>query len=408
MKILNFCTYYGVAGGGVGLLLQHQSEQLVQWGHEIINVVLVNSETQSDKIPNLSFHQPKPINLYAIKDKDNQPIWKKTLWQLSDLYSLQSAYVIKNLIQTEKPDLIHIHKMRGFSGALWQVCSQLMPNKVIQTLHDYECISPIGTLEGQIGQWAKNEHWLLKPYQAVRRFQTKPIAWVTAPSQDTLKTVLNVNFFQQAKPRVIPNPHAWTSSQLAAREKAHSSQPQAFGSPFRFLYLSRLEPEKGIRELLEAFNQAYLKHPHAQLTVAGWGSLGEELKQVWGKHPAIHFVGRVEAKEKEKLLSEADVLVVPSTWAEAFGIVSVEAFAFGKPVIASNIGGLPEIITEGKTGWLVEAGSISKLQAKLGFVLQNPNLPSEMSAACFESSKKYAVDVIAKEYLRLYEEVLST
>ncbi len=73
----------------------------------------------------------------------------------------------------------------------------------------------------------------------------------------------------------------------------------------------------------------------------------------------ITFVGKVSGEEKNQLISSASALIVPSTCRETFGMVVVEAFAFGKPVIASRIGGLQELVRDGETGLLVEPGDIN-------------------------------------------------
>jgi glycosyltransferase involved in cell wall biosynthesis len=405
VKILIISSYYGIAGGGVGLLVESITSQLAKFGQSTVFVGL--QDLIRPEVPEgVVAHFINPLHLYPLSAKNVQPAWKKIIWQIWDLYNPSSIKLLREIIQREQPDLIHIGKMRGFSGAIWQVCCEQMPGKVIQTLQDYESISPVGTLEGRIGHWAEKGHWLLWPYQTVRRFHTREISWVTAPSRYTLEAVLERGVFANARTRVIPNPYTWNSAELLTRQQTHVIQKKARGSSLFFLFLGRLEPEKGIRELLAAFSNVSKKYPNLCLWVAGWGTLEDELRRNWGNHPAIKFLGRVQGKQKEKLLEEMDVMVVPSTWPEVFGIVSVEALAFGKPVIASNTGGLPEIIVEGQTGWLFEPGNIQALQDRLECVVLHPQMLDEMSQACYEASKKYAVDMVTREYLKLYEMVI--
>jgi len=405
MRILTFSSYYGISGGGAGIYLQQITNRFLQFGLQPI-IIGIQEPWQLEVTKEMDAKFIQPWHIYPLHKKDKQPAWKKILWQLWDLYNPYAAKLIKKIIQEQKPDLVHIHKMRGFSGAIWHVCADLMPGKIIQTLQDYESISPIGTLEGRIGHWAKQGNWMLWPYQTVRHFQTREIVHVTAPSRYTLDTVLARGLFANARRSVISNPHSWTLEQLIARQNTHVDHIKKPDRPITFFFLGRLEPEKGIRELLIAFSNIAEKYKNIRLHVAGWGTLSDELKQIWEKHSSIKFVGSVEGKQKEQLLEGMDVMVVPSTWPEVFGIVTVEALAFGKPVIASNTGGLPEIITNGQTGWLFEPGNTQDLQDKMEYVTQHSQILDEMTEACYEAAKKYAVDVIAQEYLSLYEKVI--
>ncbi len=103
-------------------------------------------------------------------------------------------------------------------------------------------------------------------------------------------------------------------------------------------------------------------------------------------------------------MSSCDVQVVPSEWAEVFGNVIVEAYAFGKPVIASSSGGMPELIREGETGFLVPPGNVKALAAALERFVSTPELASLLRDACFSEAPAYAVETITDCYLRVYEQ----
>lgn len=382
------------------------ADHYAQMGHEVHLAVLSGDEKLTPPVWAAGFYQLTPNQLYSLHNKDKQPIWGKVLWQLMDLHNLHSGELIRNLIRQIKPDVIQIQKMRGFSGAIWPVACHELPGRVVQTLHDFESMSPIGTLEGLVGRWAREGHVLVRPYQFVRRRQTRSVPYVTAPSRDTLDTILSHGLFASAQSQVIPNPHAWTAAQVAEHQKKNLSHPKKPGEPLIFGFLGRIEPEKGIRQLLMAFHLAHQQYPNLQLQVAGWGSLAGELHQAWGGHPGIRFLGRIDSEQKENFLREIDCLVVPSTWAEVFGIVTAEALAFGKPVIASSVGGLPEIIKEGCTGWLVPPGDVATLQLRLATLAQHPEQMAGMAVSCFQSSMRFAVDNIAGSYLQLYQRML--
>lgn len=93
----------------------------------------------------------------------------------------------------------------------------------------------------------------------------------------------------------------------------------------------------------------------------------------YGKFPNIKFLGRVSGKSKEDALSRATVVILSSGVDEVFLLTVVEAFAFGKPVIASNVGGLQKLVRHDEIGWLIEAGNIQALSKQLQSVSEiNP------------------------------------
>jgi glycosyltransferase involved in cell wall biosynthesis len=174
----------------------------------------------------------------------------------------------------------------------------------------------------------------------------------------------------------------------------------------KFLFLGRLEPEKGIVELCEAFVRAYKDLPNMQLDIAGWGSLESELRRNYGEHSAIRFLGVIEGETKKDALRHATAIVVPSLVDEAFGMVAVEGFAFGKPVIGSNVGALPELIHEGSTGWLVQPGDVNSLAQRMTTVASlDPGLLRKMGAYCSEYSYEFTVEKVVDRYLGLYEQL---
>ncbi len=406
MKIILISSFYGLDGGGAGLIAEFLAKNWCQAGHDVVVITLGHTHhSKPTRNDGIKFYRFSPFNLYPLDQKNSQPVWKRSIWQLIDIYNPHTALTLNEILSAENPDVINIQKMRGFSGAVWSVSSKLYPGRVIQTCQDYESISPIGTLEGRLGEWVKRRDWKLEPYRIIRRLLTKNISWVISPSKFTLDQIVANGLFATAKEMVIPNTHGLTVENISARMQAGTNQKHK-DSPLTFLYLGRLEPEKGVQMLLDAFSSLSKSHSNIQLQIAGWGSLEQPLKQKWGQHSAIKFLGKVDGSEKDKILSEMDVLIVPSTWPEVFGIVSVEALAFGKPVIASNAGGLPENITEGKTGWLFESGSVQSLQDRMEYAVHHSSILGEMSENCFMAAKRYAVDEVAQEYLYLFEQVI--
>jgi glycosyltransferase involved in cell wall biosynthesis len=165
--------------------------------------------------------------------------------------------------------------------------------------------------------------------------------------------------------------------------------------------------EKGVVELCEAFLLASRSNPRMQLRLAGWGTLEAKLRAKYGGNSRIDFLGAIDGPEKEEALANSTAVIIPSLWEEVFGVVTVEAFAFGKPVIASRVGGLPELVRTGETGWLVEAGNIPALAEQLLFVANiDPLAIKKINQICKEYSHEFAVERILKDYLDIYNQLL--
>lgn len=119
----------------------------------------------------------------------------------------------------------------------------------------------------------------------------------------------------------------------------------------------------------------------------------------------VHFTGWLPHKELLRLYKRAYVCVFPPIWPESFGIVAVEAMAAGKPVIASKIGGLQNIVVPGETGFLFPAGDHHELAGYLEKLIDNPELAKKMGEAGKKRAEEhYTWENIVKTH---YEEILS-
>jgi glycosyltransferase involved in cell wall biosynthesis len=163
-----------------------------------------------------------------------------------------------------------------------------------------------------------------------------------------------------------------------------------------------MERYKGVNILVRAFERCQERYPNIRLHLAGWGGLQSQLNQRCTENASIYYHGAVYGEEKARLFEDCDVVVVPSMWLEVFGIVVVEAFAYGKPVIASRIGGIPELVQEGRTGFLVTAEDEQALQRAMCMVASNPAVVTEMRGACFEAARGFSSEVVADAYLAMY------
>lgn len=405
MKILLISSLYGIAGGGAGLAVSRLARGLSALGNEVVIVTLGGSrrweETEDD---GLRIYRFQPMNLYPLSGKDARPAWQKFFWQSIDVYNPHSAAVLQGIIRRESPDIIHVHKMRGFSGAVWQIASQMHPGRVIQTCHDYESMSPDGLLRGSIGAMALERRWPVRGYQLIRARLSAGVSVVASPSAHTLERVAESGLFPRARREVVPNTHGWSSDELKSVAEIPDQRRYEGGD---FLFLGRLEREKGVVELCEAFLQAFARRPSIRLSIAGWGTMEHELSEAFGQHPAIQFLGVIDGSTKNEALSRATALIVPSLVEEVFGLVAVEAFAFGVPVIASSTGGLASLVRHGETGWQVDPGDVPALAERMTTAATLDQARwAAMSRTCREYAREFTVEMISNRYFELFNEML--
>ena len=388
-------------GGGAATAALRLCQGLAARGIEVVAVT-----TQDERQPHtvtqdgIRTHTFRPRNLYWVADKSRQPWPKKVVWQLIDIWNPQVYRHLRAIIQRERPDVVHVHKMRGLSPAVWSAAAAEQCVPIVHTCHDYEVVSPEGLLDSTVGRMALARHPVLRPYQVARARWSRAVHVITAPSRFTLDTVTGLGFFDRAQPLVVPNSHGFRAAELASLTHAVSELP---GDTFNYLYLGRLETVKGIDVLLRAFATIAAAAPHVRLDVAGDGSRGDALRAAYGGLSQVRFHGHVAGEEKRRLIAAADALVMPSIVREVFGISIAEAYAFGKPVIAARIGGMPELVRPGETGLLVEPGDEAGLQEALCALAADPARVRAMAPACAAAARAYTLEAVTDSYLSAYE-----
>lgn len=153
-----------------------------------------------------------------------------------------------------------------------------------------------------------------------------------------------------------------------------------------------LEPKYGIEYLIRAFAKINGAQPNLNLLIVGEGYLRKELEKLCsnlGIEQQTRFIGRVPHAEVPEWLNEIDIFVNPSVHeSETFGVAVLEASACEKPVIASHVGGLPEVVQDGATGFLVPPGDADALAEKLEMLMKDAELRHRMGKAGREFVRK--------------------
>ncbi len=188
---------------------------------------------------------------------------------------------------------------------------------------------------------------------------------------------------------------------------AAGPEPAPFGGGSRLLCVGRLVPVKGIETLLQAFAVALREQPDLTLDIAGDGPLRGELESLaadLGLGHSVRFLGRVDGASAK--MEQAAAVVIPSL-GEGFGMVALEAAERGRPVIASAVGGLPEIVDDGRTGALVPRGDVPALAAAMVDLVRDPSRAAAFGRAARERAlAEFSLARCADRTDALYREAL--
>ncbi len=175
------------------------------------------------------------------------------------------------------------------------------------------------------------------------------------------------------------------------------------GPGLRLLSVGRLHPQKGHAVLLDALAQLRAQGPEASLLIVGEGSIQGQLKERirrLGLSAVVRLGGRRE--DIRDLLRSADLFVFPSLY-EAVGIALLEAMACGRPVVASDTGGIPEIVEHGTSGMLVPPGDSARLADSLGMLLKDPGRRQRLGDTARARALQFDVRRTAQATEALYE-----
>ena len=299
-----------------------------------------------------------------------------------------AASAMGRLLAEFRPELVHIHGIhRQLSPSVLEpVMSAGIP--VVQTLHDFHHVCPADTLlrsgttpcmppecaAGHYSPAVSNrcmkdsaarsalsaaETW----YQRNRRVYEKAVTRFLAPSRFMAEVMRSDGW--EVPIDVVPNAVGLTTGEPPV-DSGDDLEPYA-------LYAGRLSHEKGVAVALEA-----AEHVGVRVVVAGEGPLEIELRERFGR---AEFLGRVDPQRVSELLRSARAAVVPSLGLENASMSVLEAMAAGVPVCASRIGGIPEQVEDGATGFLSDPGSVAQMAESLATLFADAELAVRMGEA---------------------------
>jgi glycosyltransferase involved in cell wall biosynthesis len=377
--------------GGEDVAVAAESALLKSRGHTVIRYSRSNDEIAATSAPK---------RLLMIKDI---------------IHSDKSKREMLDLLRSERPDLVHVHNtFMMVSPSIFEACRE-MGIPAVQTLHNYRLLCSGWSLsrDGEVceeclqsGLWRgiwhacyRDSHLMSAAVALMLQVHRTRGTW----NRDVDGYVALTNF---AREKFIEG--GLPASKIRVKPNFLESDPgERSGSGTFALFVGRLSPEKGAGVLLRAWQKLKTNIP---LVIMGDGPLREplELEAAARNLSNVSFAGWRSRPEILATMKNASVLIAPSLWYEGFPMTIVEAFACGVPVFCSRLGGLQEIVDDGRTGRHFNPGDAQDLAAKLDSSWSHPSQVVAMGRAAREEFKtNYTAEKNYELMLQIYERTIA-
>ncbi len=363
--------------GGSGVVATELGMELARRGHQVHFITYAMPFRLDRFQENVFFHEVE-IPAYPLMEHQ--------------LYTLALAGKILDVIKYEKLDVLHVHYAipHAVSGFLAkQISEGKNPIKLVTTLHGTDI-----TLMG------------LEPtFHPLIKFALEQSDAVTAVSEH-LKQKTIQSFTPHKDIRVIYN---FVDSQIFRPQENRSEQTRCrLAKPEQkiLMHCSNFRSVKRVQDCVRILHETRT-HIDARLVLIGDGperADTERLSRELGVSEHVSFLGKQTALAD--ILSAADVFLLPSQ-SESFGLSALEAMSCGVPVVASNIGGIPELVEHGENGYVAELGDVTRMAKYVTELLSNHKRWNTFSENARSSAgSHFDVNVIVPQYEQLYAEVL--
>ncbi|HDQ23208.1 MAG TPA: glycosyltransferase [Candidatus Uhrbacteria bacterium] len=371
--------------GGAEVVFSRIVKELKKNSHDVFVITISGKKNKTDffitEMDDVRVYRFYPQNIFSFIEINQQPFWKRLIWHFIDFFNWHSYGQVKKIFKKEKPDLVLTHNVKGLGYLTWQAIRKLKI-KNIHTLHDVQLVNP----SGLIIKGREKQGFLGKIFSKISKKMIKNPEVVISPSKWLLDFYRGYGFFKKSKEIVLPNPLVLDEQEISKKFE---------DDKITYLFLGQLEEHKGILFLLDLFPK-FNKLGNCRLVVVGSGRLEKELKERYKNEEWLEFLGYVPAnKLSRQVFKKIHYTIVPSLCYENSPSVIYDSFKCATPVIASEIGGVPELVQEGVNGYTFEAGNKISLLNKLNLSLQNIDNYQQMS----ENARIRAKDFDIKNYI---------
>ncbi len=357
MKILILHNLYGrLKRGGAETVIEELAQGLLSLGHE---VAVISGAPQPKRGETLT----EGIRHYEIKssyyDLAKFPTWRRLAWHLQQFIAIKKYKMIRQITKRYQPDLILTNNLMGL-GWLTPLSLLIAKVPIIHTIHDVQLVYPSGLL--YYGKEKNLELPALRLYRSAVSFLMAPIGAVISPSRWLLDLHRRYSLFTERPGLVLANPMA---------DLPIPPQKEGDKRELRLLFAGQWEEHKGIGMMLEALGQADWKDmlqgtpfSRVKLEIAGSGTLQRSIEGYRSDSQAfdIEILGRLDHSRLLKRMQANDILLFPSLCYENSPMAIREALAAGMRVVASRLGGIPELLPKES---LFEPGQVASFLACL-------------------------------------------
>lgn len=403
MKILMINNYH-YRRGGADVVYFNTASILQQNGHKV--------SFFSIEHPN---NEPCDFSDFFVKEHDYRKLSliNKILSVPSFIYSREAYKKLTDLISKEKPDIVHIHLFLGGLTTSILLALKKINIPVVHTLHDYRLICPAYTLldrNDQICERCKDKFYLrcaIRRCSLEKNFIHSSMLAIDAYFRkyifNPIKYIDRFIFVSQFS----KNKHIEFDSKF--KQKAEvlynfniNEIPTSNVKGKYFLFYGRLSREKGLDLLIKSALETNIS-----LKIVGTGPLYNQFVNNFNTSN-IEFLGYKKGAELFNIIRESSFVIIPSQWYENNPLTIIEAFSFGKPVIGSKIGGIPELIND-SNGFLFESKNVDSLTdaIKKAISISDDNYRI-MSQNVFEfANRNFSKEVYYNKLLSIYKSVIN-
>lgn len=368
-------TCYPVYGGS-GAVATELGIQLARRGHEVHFITYAQPFRLPYFMEGIYYHEVE-VPHYPLFDHPPYP--------------LALSVAMHDTAVHAKLDLLHVHYAIPHATSAWIAREMLGRSefRFITTLHGTDI-----TLVGQDPS-----------FQAITRFSIDKSDGITAVSDFLRRETVEHFGIPAERIEVIPN---FVDLEFYRRER-YRCHRSAFSNPGEkiVMHVSNFRPVKRLEDVVRAFARIARALPARLLLVGDGPDRGRAAKvaEEEGVESRVVFLGKQESVAE--LLACADLLLLPSE-TEAFGLAALEGMACGVPVVATAVGGVPEVVPHGEAGYLAPVGAVDEMADAAIELLADPARWEKASAAAREAAERYDARVVVPRYEAYYAEVLES
>jgi glycogen(starch) synthase len=371
--------------GGIARHCEGLAKALVNQGHDIYLFTL-------DFPGSPSYEEMDGIKVYRTPTELGHPNFLTWVLLFNHFLGKKMAEVTHSI----DFDLMHVHDwLAAFAGISFK---HYMKKPMVLTIHSTEVGRAHGLHSADSFSIDGIEWWAT--YEADK---------IIVCSQSMKSEICGHFNLPSDKVYIIPNAIDATQYQISVDRGAVRRRYGVGWGEKMVLCVGRLVPQKGIEYFIRAIPTIASRFPEAKFIIVGEGWSRDSLEaeaRATGHRGKIRFTGFVSDKEVIDLMTSADVLVVPSIY-EPFGIVALEGMATGVPVVASQVGGLSEVIEHDRTGVFVYPRSPDSIAWGIGKVLTDPSYSKWLAENAKDKlEKEYSWETVAMKTVEVYKELV--